>query len=134
MESIEDIAQEIKQKYRTKENRLHDVIIAFIILTVGISSFGLGYLAAKEAYAPSVYIREGDSTMTAASYAEKQQRDGVSTEGRVVGSIHSDRYHLEWCSGAQRIAEENKIYFDSEKEAQAAGYQPAGNCPGIGDR
>ena len=47
---------------------------------------------------------------------------------RVVVSKNSDKYHFLWCSGAERIKEENKVYFNSEEEAIKAGYTLAGNC------
>ncbi|MEX2091018.1 MAG: hypothetical protein WD989_02760 [Candidatus Paceibacterota bacterium] len=47
---------------------------------------------------------------------------------RVVRSKNSDKYHFTWCSGAKRIKEENKIWFETEAAALAAGYTKAGNC------
>lgn len=54
-----------------------------------------------------------------------------SGEKKYVASKNSNKYHLPWCSGAARIAEENKIWFASKEEAAAAGYTPAANCKGI---
>lgn len=58
---------------------------------------------------------------------------GASVAGSItyVGSVNSDKYHLLWCSGAKTISEDNKIYFSSKAEAEAAGYKPSGNCKGI---
>ncbi len=58
---------------------------------------------------------------------ELQDRSG----GLYVASKNSDKYHLPDCSGAKRIAEHNKIWFNSKEEAEGLGYQPAGNCPGL---
>lgn len=52
-------------------------------------------------------------------------------EKTYVGSKNSNKYHLPWCSGAARIAEENKVWFASKEEAAEAGYIPATNCKGI---
>ncbi|MDX1607995.1 MAG: hypothetical protein R3251_02200 [Candidatus Spechtbacterales bacterium] len=49
-------------------------------------------------------------------------------EGGVVVSINSDKYHYPDCPGADRIKEENKIYFASAAEAIEAGFILAGNC------
>jgi hypothetical protein len=51
--------------------------------------------------------------------------------GLLVGSKNSTKYHFPWCSGALRITEANKIYFNSIEEARAKGYSPATNCPGL---
>jgi len=40
----------------------------------------------------------------------------------------SKKYHFTWCSGAKRINEVNKLWFENEVAAQAAGYTLAGNC------
>jgi len=59
-----------------------------------------------------------------------QELEGRS-EGLYVASKNSDKYHLPDCSGAKRIAEHNKIWFNSKEEAEGLGYQPAANCPGL---
>ena len=49
----------------------------------------------------------------------------------VVGSKSGTKYHLPECSGSKRIKPENLITFDSIAKAEAAGYTPAANCPGL---
>lgn len=56
---------------------------------------------------------------------------GGEEKGAYVGSKNGKTYHLPWCSGAKRIKDENKVWFTSKVEAEAAGYAPAGNCKGI---
>ena len=50
---------------------------------------------------------------------------------KYVGSKSGTKYHLVTCAGAKRIKDENKIFFVSVEEAEAAGYSPASNCPGL---
>jgi len=57
--------------------------------------------------------------------------DSLTPSGTLVASKNGTVYHFPWCSGAQRINEENKIWFTSQEEAQAAGYRPAANCKGL---
>jgi len=45
-----------------------------------------------------------------------------------VASKSGTRYHHITCPGAKRIKEENKIFFRTSLEAQAAGYSRAVNC------
>jgi|SRR3989338_7014443 len=56
----------------------------------------------------------------------KNQIQKIDT--RVVVSTNSDKYHYSWCSGVKRIKDENKIWFETEADAQKAGYVKAGNC------
>lgn len=50
-------------------------------------------------------------------------------EGKFLAATTSNKYHSKNCStGAARIRPENEIWFNSEEEAQAAGYERCGNC------
>lgn len=50
------------------------------------------------------------------------------TTGAYVGSIKSDKYHYPSCRYAKAILPENQIWFATEAEAIAAGYEPCGVC------
>lgn len=50
---------------------------------------------------------------------------------KYVGSKSGTKYHLITCAGAKRIKEENKVFFATAADAEAAGYTPAANCPGL---
>ena len=81
-----------------------------------------------------VAAAHGEESMTATSseaLSRTVSASAAQTEKKYVGSKNSDKYHLPWCSGAARIAEENKVWFASKEEAEAAGYTPAANCKGI---
>lgn len=53
------------------------------------------------------------------------------SEGGYVASKNGTKYHLPWCGSAKQIKEENKIWFATKADAEAAGYTPASNCKGI---
>lgn len=57
-----------------------------------------------------------------------QPAPAVTTEGKYVGSIKSDKYHYPSCRYAQQIAPGNLRWFHDAAEAQAAGYVPCGVC------
>ena len=60
---------------------------------------------------------------------KKEQKDeDVQEKTEIVASKNSDVYHYVWCPGANQIKEENKIYFNSTKDAEKAGLRPAKNC------
>ena len=51
---------------------------------------------------------------------------GVSS---IIGNRKSQLYHLSMgCPGYGQVSAKNQVTFDSESEAQAAGYRKAGNC------
>jgi deoxyribonuclease-1 len=53
----------------------------------------------------------------------------ASPSGAIIGNHNGKRYHRPDCPRYVRIAPPNRMPFTSEAEAQAAGYQLAGNCP-----
>ncbi len=94
-----------------------------LLLTVGMLSFALGRLSVTE---PVVATTNEPGVVLSLQAAIATY--GSSTEQNFVASKKGTKYHLLDCSGAQRINEENKIYFASQEEARASGYTPAVNC------
>ena len=135
--SIKDILNKCKGAMRAMEQM--DVFVALLMVFVSFASFGLGRLSAlQEKKTPirieqtaAVIMSDGvlDTEMTA---SEKQSTEKtVSPGGSFVGSKNGNTYHFPWCSGATRIKNENKIWFNTKADAEAAGYRPAGNCKGL---
>ncbi len=138
--SIQEISSNFKQLLKGK-----DVLTAGIVLFVGIGSFILG----KTWEAPpetSIIHRESATVVTATEPEDippslEQEKTPVlqvqtaaaalPVEGGYVASKNGTKYHLPWCSGAKRILEENKVWFETKEAALAAGYTPAANCPGL---
>lgn len=53
---------------------------------------------------------------------------GVPATAGVVGNRRSHLYHAPNCRGAAATSEKNRVAFRSAAEAEAAGYQKAGDC------
>ena len=117
-ESIRERATQIKGLEALERA---DVAMVAIILCVGLSAFGLGRLSNFETQRPAV------QRFTASVYDGVPLRAG----GKVVASKSGTKYHFPWCSSAQTMKEENKVWFDSEEAARRAGYTPAANCRGL---
>lgn len=111
---------------------------SFLVLFVGVLSFYLGQQSVgveRSAEAAAVYVSSPTTTRSAAG------ETGISTPVTpilpetsyevVVASKSGTKYHLPQCPGAQQIKPENRITFSSPAAAQAAGYSPAANCPGL---
>lgn len=104
-----------------------DIIIVVVIITVALISFGLGRLSKiEEKKTPIIVENISASVKTSADKTTISSQEGI-----VVASKNSTKYHYPWCSGAQNIKEENKIWFNSTEEARQAGYTPASNCKGL---
>lgn len=124
--------------------------IPLIVVLVGLGSFGLGRLsalrpggegqlrilepaagAASKSLTSSGQIQEGGGLVAAvADKAVGAAEPNVSARN-FVASKNGTKYYLPGCSGASRIKEENKVWFESTTEAENAGFTPAANCSGL---
>lgn len=108
-----------------------------LIIVTGTAAFGLGRLSRDPPTAQPVVLERAFEVPERAlsAVALESQEDEVplsaSTTGAYVASKNGEVYHLPWCSGAKRISEKNKVWFESKEEAEAAGYRKAGNCKGL---
>ena len=116
------------------DNLISDkVYTVIIIVLVALASFGLGKLSKIEENKPLIKLIDNSAAPAAAGAAVSSFQSPVSSfqSGNYVASKSGTKYHFPWCSGAQRIKEKNKIWFDTKEEAEKAGYGPAANCKGI---
>lgn len=133
---LTDLLQKIKALF--KENQ-KDLFLAVLVFLISAASFGLGRLSAIWPVKEPIVIEEpkgeGQATKTGIANEPSQSQPssfGLNPSvGAYVASKNGSSYHLPSCPGAKQIKEENKIWFKTEAEAQAAGYKPAGNCPGL---
>ncbi len=107
-----------------------------LVLLVGVISFTLGRasVTVNEVIGPTVAVGAASSSKHNVVSNEQllptQDKALSLTEAAaVVASKSGTKYHLPTCPGAKQIKEENKIYFVTIAEAEAAGYKRAANCP-----
>jgi len=120
-----------------RRNQADIALVLGFILVAGIA-FGAGRLTAPEIVRNPIIIDEsnasssvnllGSVSQTLATptgeSAMAPQGSQVSARGLFVASRGGTKYHWPWCSYGEKIKEANKIWFNSEKEAKAAGYSP----------
>ncbi|MDD2753664.1 MAG: hypothetical protein PHT44_03590 [Candidatus Portnoybacteria bacterium] len=113
-----------------------DIAIAAGFILVAIIAFGSGRLSAPQIVRNPVIIDEPDSSSSANILsnvsrpiigAAGESASMAGAKGLFVASKNGTKYYWPWCSWAGRIKEENKVWFNSEKDAQAAGFSP-GAC------
>ena len=109
-----------------------EIFILACFALVSIISYQFGRIKALEK--TPITLSEKANIFEAVA-APSQQKEGTAatprpSDSRVVASKKSASklYHFTWCSGAKRIKEENKVWFENETTAQGAGYSLAGNC------
>lgn len=109
-----------------------------LVILVGIASFGLGRWSVVESAVP---VQAAGVILSNAPKSDvpKQEFGSAATSPTfpemvalvVVASKSGAKYHLPTCPGAAQIKDSNKITFNTIAEAEAAGYTPAANCPGL---
>ncbi len=118
MQNIHESRQKIKSAF---SDGIGEWGLLCVVFLVALASFGLGRLSTLEETRPLVAVIQAP---------EAQPRPLVAG-GFFVASRTGNTYHYPWCAGAAQIAARNQIWFQSEKEAQKAGYAPAKNCKGL---
>ncbi len=108
-----------------------DLVLVLIILLVGLISFGLGRLSALSEKKTPITVENLSGSLAVASEPIPSQSAETGSKKLYVASKNGTKYHYPWCSGAQNIKEENKLWFSTKDEAEAAGYSPASNCKGL---
>lgn len=114
-----------------------------LVVLVGVGSFGLGRLSVQEqvpavATTPAASFQSLVPTGVPEAVGESIPASSpnlvpppASGNDVVVASRSGTKYHLPSCPGAKQIKPENMIEFSSISAAEAAGYTPAANCPGL---
>lgn len=140
--SIREIGQKIKGVATFIEKT--EIYLVLLMILVALGSFFLGRLSVFDERVVPVTIESlptenprvlGASTEVVDPKIESTPKTETSeravSQGTYVGSKNGTKFHLPWCSGALRIAEANKVWFQTKEEAVAKGYTPAANCKGI---
>jgi len=143
--SIKDFLEKIKLFIADKKDRFYsqekgikikgDLYIVLIITLVGLASFGLGKISAYEKNKSPISILKTKeymlSTVLGGTDGLPTKTNSQSTTMEIVASKSGTKYYYSWCSGASRIKEENKVWFNTIEDAKAVGLTPASNCTGL---
>lgn len=145
---ISELYYKVKYFYEEKKR---DVFIAAVVFLVGLTGFGLGRLSVVFPAKTPLTIHSDKRPLNATTDPEEKEIKklensalistsviSIETEGKktknvssgvpfkLVASKNGATYYFPWC--ANIIKEENKVYFESEESAKAAGYRLAKNC------
>lgn len=103
-----------------------DMLVLGVLVLTSSASFALGYLTGLDAGAsvPVPIVTESLSQ----SIGDASTTTATSAAGRIVASKNGTKYYPAGCAGANRISDENKVWFASVAAATNAGYALAANC------
>ena len=111
-----------------------DILIVLIVILVGLGSSELGRVS-KENDSGSIKIEypnqdfnQEASTISAISNVPKTVFDTNSFRKTFFASSKGTKYYTISCSAGKTIKQENRVYFTTGEEAQAAGYTLSSSC------
>ncbi len=115
------------------------VYLGMVLVLVGIVSFGLGRLSnqddqvmlAQSAAVSHISDTNGPQALVAPQATTSEVLPTLvpaTSTAPFIASKSGTKYHKVTCPGAKTIKDSNKIYFQSESDAEAAGYSRAANC------
>jgi hypothetical protein len=120
-----------------------DILVVVIIILVGLGSFELGRLSKEDSQSglKIVSTQAGDYSqnraqgVNTASAVESvnNNNQGQSSQNQNSGktffaSSRGSKYYTTSCSSGKTIKQENRVYFTTGEEAQAAGYTLSSSC------
>jgi mannose/fructose/N-acetylgalactosamine-specific phosphotransferase system component IIB len=134
IEKIKHVAQKVIYLLAQKET-----LISLVIVTTGLTAFILGFMAGKDSSnnnsSKVVFTDVDKSAMLAASImaqnnkqSSQEMSESKQTKTTIFGSKSGTKYYHSWCKAGNRVKLENRIYFESAKQAEAAGRSLAASC------
>ena len=108
----------------TKRWGIGDGIIVLVTILALLDAYAVGIISSFDKTS-KIKIVDGLFIDFTTQVNNSEIEKGVDD---ILASKNGTKYYLKTCSGANRIKEENKVYFSSVEEAELAGYGPAANC------
>jgi hypothetical protein len=105
------------------------LMILLIIIGVSLASFSLGRLSILNHIDEIRLLEQQANVVNTQEYKETLVTEGEEIrEKRFIASKNGKMYYSLGCSGINRINIENRVYFNSEIEAEKAGYTKSKTC------
>lgn len=126
-----------RQKIKDTCEKYQDSVFGIgIVLISNTLLFGIGYLCAMESDVSGIVSTSfplPNSIVPQKALNMEMESDSLKRKASrsIVASRNGTKYYFRWCSGVSRIKEENKVWFETTKEAEDRGYEPSKNCVGL---
>lgn len=127
-----------KIKHFIESDQGKDILVIIIIILVGLGSFGLGRLSKNSPNSGIKVTYNGQEANVLGSLEENsintsfnkdvKENTLISNSKKFFASTKGSKYYSLSCSGGKTIKQENRIYFNTAKEAEEAGYELSSSC------
>lgn len=114
-----------------KSEKGKDILIVIIVILAGLGSFELGRLSKEDGNSgiKIEYPNQGASVVSATENTKIVKiKTSNSGDKNFFASSKGSKYYSLGCSAGKTIKQENRVYFTTGEEAQAAGYKLSSSC------
>jgi uncharacterized protein (UPF0333 family) len=132
---MEKIKLFFNEKIQSEKGK--DILTVIVVILVGLGSFILGRLSNssediktdnRDQNIQDNNSQSEDLTQTSINDSGVGHPNSTSSGKTFFASSKGKKYYTENCSAGKTIKQENKIYFTTGEEAQAAGYTLSSSC------
>ncbi len=116
-----------KIKHFIASNTGKDILTVLIVILVGLGSFGLGRLSKVSSQAGLKVSYEGEREEIG-QISPNIDISPKTQNGAFFGSNKGSKYYSLGCAAGKTIKQENRVYFNTSDEAEAAGYTLSTSC------
>lgn len=116
---IQNVKEKCKRWWKDHERDIFLLAIVFLIITSLLGAIRLMILRRSMAETQKIRIEENAFPIS--------PRQNVG-QAYFIASINGGKYYPIGCKAANRIKEENRIWFSSDQEARELGYMPSSQC------
>ena len=99
-----------------------------ILALVFLVGLGIGFLINNNEPSQIIIDKNAKIGLPAQNGGQIIGENNYKILGNFLASINGKAYYPKDCAAANRIKEENRIWFNTKEEAEAQGYKPAQNC------
>jgi len=114
--------------YQNIDLRSNKYFTGAVLILVFLIGLGIGLLIKNGQSAPIVIDKNMKIGLPQQTQFMAQKNIGNGLLGNFLASINGKAYYPKGCTAANKIKEENRIWFTTRQEAEAQGYKPAQNC------
>jgi len=116
----------IESIYQNTELKSNKYFILAVLILAFLTGLGIGILIGGDE--SSDIIIDKNAKIGLPAQIGLSGEGNYAAFGNFMASINGKAYYPKNCPAANRINEENKIWFETKEEAEIQGYKPAQNC------
>ena len=113
------------QNFNEKSNKYLPYAILLMVFLIGL---GIGLLINNNEPSQIIIDKNAKIGLPDSDSSQVIDANNYKILGNFLASINGKAYYPKDCAAANRIKEENRIWFNTKEEAELQGYQPAQNC------